>query len=266
MACDILGGSADIHTGGVDLRFPHHDNEIAQVEACYEQDSWVQYFLHAGHLTIEGCKMSKSLKNFITIKEALETHTAPQLRLAFLLRQWNSTLDYSENTMKEAIQFEKAMNEFFLSVKDLLRDHPKGREGFSKWTEREKQLNNKFYEKCSLIHSALCDSIDTSTVLKNMKELVSISYSYINEPQTTPNPRLLEQIAHYLTHLLKVFGVIPSHEDIGHKSHDGNMETNVEELILPYVNTLADFREKVRDIALENNVKPVLESLNCVIG
>jgi cysteinyl-tRNA synthetase len=110
MACDILGGSADIHTGGVDLRFPHHDNEIAQVEACYEQDSWVQYFLHAGHLTIEGCKMSKSLKNFITIKEALETHTAPQLRLAFLLRQWNSTLDYSENTMKEAIQFEKAMN------------------------------------------------------------------------------------------------------------------------------------------------------------
>ena len=76
----------DIHTGGVDLKFPHHDNEIAQAEvriyclfishgshdsmlqAFNEDDQWVNYFLHSGHLTIEGCKMSKSLKNFITIK------------------------------------------------------------------------------------------------------------------------------------------------------------------------------------------------------
>lgn len=54
--------------------------------------------------------MSKSLKNFITIKDALKKHTASQLRLAFLLHQWNSTLDYSENTMQDAIQFEKTIN------------------------------------------------------------------------------------------------------------------------------------------------------------
>lgn len=54
--------------------------------------------------------MSKSLKNFITIKEALKRHSASQLRLAFLLHQWNATLDYSENTMLEAVQFEKTLN------------------------------------------------------------------------------------------------------------------------------------------------------------
>ena len=54
--------------------------------------------------------MSKSLKNFITIKEALKRNTPSQLRIAFLLHQWNATLDYSENTMLEAIQFEKTMN------------------------------------------------------------------------------------------------------------------------------------------------------------
>ena len=54
--------------------------------------------------------MSKSLKNFITIKEALKRNTPSQLRLAFLLHRWNATLDYSENTMLEAIQFEKTMN------------------------------------------------------------------------------------------------------------------------------------------------------------
>ena len=107
---EIMGSKGDIHTGGVDLKFPHHDNEIAQVEACYKSDHWINFFLHAGHLTIEGCKMSKSLKNFITIREALKDYTASQLRLAFLLHTWNTTLDYSKNTMTEALQLEKTMN------------------------------------------------------------------------------------------------------------------------------------------------------------
>ena len=68
MASDIMGKTMDIHSGGVDLKFPHHDNELAQSESYWENDNWVQYFLHTGHLTIAGCKMSKSLKNFITIK------------------------------------------------------------------------------------------------------------------------------------------------------------------------------------------------------
>lgn len=58
----------DIHTGGVDLRFPHHDNELAQSEAYYNCDNWINNFWHTGHLHIAGKKMSKSLKNFITIK------------------------------------------------------------------------------------------------------------------------------------------------------------------------------------------------------
>jgi cysteinyl-tRNA synthetase len=61
----------DIHSGGVDLKFPHHDNEIAQSEAYYNCDNWINHFWHAGHLHIEGKKMSKSLKNFISIQHIL---------------------------------------------------------------------------------------------------------------------------------------------------------------------------------------------------
>lgn len=68
MASDILGAVLDIHSGGEDLRFPHHDNELAQSEAFFGSQQWVNYFIHSGHLHINGCKMSKSLKNFITIK------------------------------------------------------------------------------------------------------------------------------------------------------------------------------------------------------
>ena len=71
MASSVIGQQVDIHTGGEDLRFPHHDNELAQAEAHYHCEGcsqWVNYFLHSGHLGIEGLKMSKSLKNFVTIR------------------------------------------------------------------------------------------------------------------------------------------------------------------------------------------------------
>lgn len=111
MASCIIGKQMDIHSGGIDLRFPHHDNEMAQSEAFYNSgEPWVNYFLHSGHLTISGCKMSKSLKNFITIKEALKRNSARQLRIAFLMHSWKDTLDYSDNTMNDAIQFEKTLN------------------------------------------------------------------------------------------------------------------------------------------------------------
>lgn len=110
MASAICGSTLDIHTGGVDLKFPHHDNEIAQSEAHFGCSEWVKYFLHSGHLTIAGCKMSKSLKNFVSIQEALSKYTARQLRFAFLLHSWKDTLDYSSNTMEIAIQYEKLFN------------------------------------------------------------------------------------------------------------------------------------------------------------
>ena len=66
--------------------------------------------MHSGHLTIEGCKMSKSLKNFISIKDALKKHNSRQLRLAFLLHSWKDTLDYGDNTMKAALTYEKLLN------------------------------------------------------------------------------------------------------------------------------------------------------------
>jgi hypothetical protein len=64
----VLPGIIDIHCGGFDLKFPHHANELAQSEAFHATDQWVRFFLHAGHLNIEGLKMAKSLKNFTTIK------------------------------------------------------------------------------------------------------------------------------------------------------------------------------------------------------
>uniref|UniRef100_A0A4W4HC46 cysteine--tRNA ligase n=1 Tax=Electrophorus electricus TaxID=8005 RepID=A0A4W4HC46_ELEEL len=207
MAGSILGSSMDIHGGGFDLRFPHHDNELAQSEAYFENDHWVRYFLHTGHLTIAGCKMSKSLKNFITIKDALARHTARQLRLAFLMHSWKDTLDYSINTMESAIQYEKFMNEFFLNVKDILRTPTDFTGQFEKWAVEEVELNKSFYEKKEAVHEALCDNIDTRSALEEMRTLVGQSNSYMatrKAAKLLPNRVLLQSIARYLTHMFQV--------------------------------------------------------------
>ncbi|RHZ49079.1 cysteine--tRNA ligase [Aspergillus thermomutatus] len=103
MASAKLGKQMDIHSGGVDLAFPHHDNELAQSEAYWSHghshtDQWVNYFLHMGHLSIQGSKMSKSLKNFTTIREALEKKewTPRSLRIVFLLGGWRDGVEITE--------------------------------------------------------------------------------------------------------------------------------------------------------------------------
>lgn len=118
MASDQFGSRMDIHSGGIDLAFPHHDNELVQSEAywCGEphsgQHQWVNYFLHMGHLSIQGSKMSKSLKNFTTIREALSggTWTSRGLRILFLLGGWREGIEISDNIVKEGSAWEDKVN------------------------------------------------------------------------------------------------------------------------------------------------------------
>jgi cysteinyl-tRNA synthetase len=117
MASDTLGETLDIHSGGIDLAFPHHDNEIAQSEAYWnehgaEKKQWVNYFLHMGHLSIQGSKMSKSLKNFTTIREALERGdwTPRSLRVVFLLGGWKEGIEITDDLVKAGSAWEDKLD------------------------------------------------------------------------------------------------------------------------------------------------------------
>ncbi|KAF0887437.1 SYCC protein, partial [Crocuta crocuta] len=264
MAGTLLGASMDIHGGGFDLRFPHHDNELAQSEAYFDNDCWVRYFLHTGHLTIAGCKMSKSLKNFITIKDALKKHSARQLRLAFLMHSWKDTLDYSSNTMESALQYEKFMTEFFLNVKDLLRAPVDitGALGSALSVTLCAFLLLSFYEKKMAVHEALCDNVDTRTVLEEMRALVSQCNLYMaarKAARRRPNRALLESIALYLTRMLKIFGAIEEESTLGFPVRGPGSSLNLEATVMPYLQVLSDFREGVRKIAREQKVPEVLQ-------
>lgn len=242
MASCVLGASLDVHTGGIDLKFPHHDNELAQSEAYYDNDDWVTYFLHSGHLTIEGCKMSKSLKNFITIQQALHKYSSRHLRLLFLMHGWDQPLDYSESTMKVATVLEKSFNEFFMTVKDLLRQKDDGDDDDAKEvTSAGQELQRRFAECKQAVHKALCDNLNTKTSLDAMRKLIghcNLIFKLPHPPKTT-----LRNIASYLTAMLKVFGAV----DDCVRGQENQKE--LEEVLLPYLQAFSDFRDSVRSEA-----------------
>lgn len=234
MASDVIGESLDIHTGGVDLKFPHHDNELAQAEAYYNNDHWVRYFLHTGHLHIDGCKMSKSLKNFITIKKALEETSAAHLRVAFLLHAWKDTLDYSSNTMEGARQFYKMVSEFNLNVQDLVR-----RIGntSTQWSSTEMPVEATYNNTRVNVHKALCDNIDTRTALDHMRDLITEANKYMNNNQQV-NSQLMININSYVLKMMNMFGVT-----IGDQSGGSGQSS---ESLLAVAEVVGDVREKLR--------------------
>lgn len=111
MSMKYLGEQIDIHGGGQELIFPHHENEIAQSEALTGKKPFVKYWMHTGELTVGGRGMHKSYGNFITIQDALKTYPSDVLRLFILSAHYRTPLDYSEKSMEQAAEnFDKITN------------------------------------------------------------------------------------------------------------------------------------------------------------
>lgn len=104
MATQYLANGLDLHTGGNDLIFPHHENEIAQAEAATGHEPFSRHWLHNGMLNIDGEKMSKSLGNFITLADALDQYSGPVLRLYYLQHHYRSPANFAPERLDETIQ------------------------------------------------------------------------------------------------------------------------------------------------------------------
>lgn len=115
MTTSLLGEHFDIHGGGKDLIFPHHENEIAQSEAV-SQKKFVNTWMHAGFLQIEKTKMSKSLGNFYTIRDVLAKYPAEVLRYFLIMSHYRSPIQYSEDGL---VQAQKALERLYNSLRDL---------------------------------------------------------------------------------------------------------------------------------------------------
>jgi cysteinyl-tRNA synthetase len=176
MASEVLGPEIDIHSGGQDLTHPHHDNELAQSSAFWstgeKKAPWVNYFLHTGHLSIQGLKMSKSLKNFTTVRAALTQPewTQRSVRIVFLLGSWRDGVEVNEELLKMASAWEGKLNSFFLKAHDA---EQRAASKTQSDNESDQGLLSSLEKAKSATHDALCDSFNTPIVMQIISDLVS---------------------------------------------------------------------------------------------
>ncbi|WP_334188445.1 DALR domain-containing protein, partial [Noviherbaspirillum sp.] len=119
MGCELLGEHFDIHGGGQDLQFPHHENEIAQSEGAHG-GTFVNYWMHNGFVRVDNEKMSKSLGNFFTIRDVLKKYDAEVVRFFILRAHYRSPLNYSDAHLDDARQ---ALTRLYTALKDSPPDN-----------------------------------------------------------------------------------------------------------------------------------------------
>jgi len=151
MSHKYLGENFDIHCGGNDLKFPHHENEVAQSVCAFKGSSFANYWFHTGFLTVNGEKMSKSLGNFTTVKELKENKLRGSvIRFAFLKNHYRKPFDFSMQSLEEA---EKNLKDLHIIIRDV----------------KDKSVNDIQLPKKIL--AALEDDLNTSKVIAELNNI-----------------------------------------------------------------------------------------------
>ncbi|MDP3183136.1 MAG: cysteine--tRNA ligase [Desulfobaccales bacterium] len=211
MSMYYLGESLDLHGGGQDLIFPHHENEIAQSEAATGKP-FARYWLHHGLLTLDQEKMSKSLKNFFTVKEVLARFPAEVVRFFLINSHYRSPLDFSDAALAEA---ETALLRLYTSVarlEDILRHYQKATgpappdftTSLLSGDElaRLRSLRNRF-------EAAMDDDLNTAQALGYLFEAVRLTNRLLEHPASEPPYlALLKEVHHDLSSLGRVLNLL----------------------------------------------------------
>lgn len=178
MSKKYLGESIDIHAGGEDLIFPHHENEIAQSE-CANGKTFANYWMHNAFLNIDNRKMSKSLGNFFTVRKISEKYDLQVLRLFMLSAQYRSPLNFSADLMEASKNSLERIRTAAEHQADCLKAAKEG-----EMTAEEKQNQAAVEELVQKFETAMDDDFNTADAISAIFEIVRLSNSTISEAST----------------------------------------------------------------------------------
>mgnify|MGYP003877340679 FL=1 len=215
-----FGPQYDIHGGAIELIFPHHEAEIAQAEAATGRRPLVKYWVHTGILKIHGRKMSKSLGNFITIREALEKYQAEVLRFFFASTHYRSTIDFNERGLEQA---RRNLQTLYNVMEKVRRLTPK-----EEMDEDEARLEEEV-ERCrrSFIE-AMDDDFNSPKALTSLLEL-SREVNKFADTHKAINERLLQKILRTFRELGGIFGILQREEkEVDSETLKGLMDLIIE--------------------------------------
>lgn len=252
MGLKYLGPQLDIHGGARDLKFPHHENEIAQCEALTGKKPFVKYWLHTGFLTIDGEKMAKSLGNYVTVREALKKYDAEAIRLFVLSTHYRSEIDFTDRKLRGA---ETSLGRLYNTLDGL-------EEAMERSMEREPTKVEKTFEKRieklrAEFVEAMDEDFNTPRALAALFDLSREINRFLGE-QKQVSTELLKGVYDGFLELGSVLGLFQKER----------AKKVSEKLVNDLVNLLVEFRENSRrkgDFELSDEIRAKLRELGVVM-
>ncbi len=248
MSTRLLGTHFDIHGGGLDLQFPHHENEIAQSEACFD-GPFANYWLHNGFVRVQEEKMSKSLGNFFTIREVLKHYQPEEVRFFILNSHYRSPLNYANEQLDMA---RTSLTRLYTALRNLPIDA--AQDTGSDYIEREK----KWFYKAKFIQ-AMDDDFNTAIAIA---VLFDIAHE-INRIRDS-NPAAALQLAALLRELGGILGMLQADPDAYLKSAspaaDGLSAEKIEQLLAERLQA-----RKARNWAESDRIRDLLKAQGVIL-
>ncbi|MGC8777452.1 MAG: cysteine--tRNA ligase [Candidatus Caldatribacteriaceae bacterium] len=208
MAMKYLGATLDIHAGGVDLIFPHHENEIAQSEAATGQP-FARFFLHNGYVNINEEKMSKSLGNIITVRELCAKYEPETLRVALFSTHYRNPINIDEELLSSSRNYLERVKNFLRAlhfVEEKTQEDPR-RLGRS-----DPEIVGRLRELELLFLSALADDFNTPQALGAFSEFMRFANAYLLPSQGRWSQEALQVMRRFLSLVADVLGILPEKE------------------------------------------------------
>ncbi|MBD3288538.1 cysteine--tRNA ligase [candidate division KSB1 bacterium] len=228
MSMKYLGNTFDIHAGGVDLIFPHHENEIAQSEGA-TGTRFVNYWMHNGFLNVDGEKMAKSAGNFFTAREILEKYKPEVIRMFFLLKHYRSPIDFSEERIHESQQALSRINSTLANIDIALKEFQPDAKKINGST-----IINNLREQ---FLAALDDDFNTANAMAKIFEMVREANIIMSAEQIQQRDlEALLRIKNTILEFNEFLGIIESEQ---------NKISEVEQKV--YLDILVEVRQKLRE-------------------
>ena len=212
MAKTLIGDNIDIHTGGEDLQFPHHENEIAQSEAC-NGVPFANYWLHNGMITVDNEKMSKSKGNFFTVREIADEFDLEVLRFFLLTTQYRSPINFSREVMEQTKNSSKRLYNAKYKLEDAIE-----KSSADKITDEEEKLYKSFDRHIEKFENAMDDDLNTADAITAIFDLVKDINLNLDESNSK---EMLEKTLELLKKLTRVLGIMEGEREEISKDIEG---------------------------------------------
>ncbi|NHJ88068.1 MAG: cysteine--tRNA ligase [Asgard group archaeon] len=252
MSMKYLGETIDIHTGAVDLKFPHHTNEIAQSEAATGKP-FVKYWLHGEFLNLKEEKMSKSLGNVTTLHELMNKFNPDTIRYLFLSTRYDAILEFTDDKLTSAKNSVERLRTTYDNAKNALRNLTQN----SPMDQREEDLLKEAHKTRVEFEKVMDENFDTPKGLKEIHELAKAINIYL---EGEINQGTLAEAFETYQLLLSTYGLF---EKAG--KSEAVADSKLFEELMDFVMELRDAARKNKDYATSDKIRDKLASLNIVL-